>query len=249
MIKISAVSYLNTLPFAYGIEQSDYIKKNSLINRDIPSECARKLKEGEVDLGLVPVAIIPQIKNPHVISNFCIGAIGKVHSVNLYSHTPIDQITEIVLDYQSKTSVNLCKVLCKHYWDISPSFIQGAAGYEQEVQPNQAAVIIGDRTFNIGEEFPYVYDLSEEWHHMTGLPFVFAAWVANRPLPDEYISAFNKAAEFGLEHVKEAIAFGKISIISPDEQYQYLTKSISYSLDEQKRKGLAHFLSLLESVA
>jgi chorismate dehydratase len=249
MIKISAVSYLNTLPFAYGIEKSDYIKNNSLINRDIPSECARKLKEYEVDLGLVPVAVIPEIETPFVISDFCIGAVGKVHSVNLYSHSPIDEIDEIVLDYQSKTSVNLCKVLCKYHWRISPKFIQGAEGYEQQIQPNQAAVIIGDRTFKIGDKFPFVYDLSEEWYLMTRLPFVFAAWVSNKPLPEEYISAFNSAAAFGLEHIREAILFGNISIISPEEQYVYLTKSISYSLDEQKRKGLAHFLTLLKTVS
>ena len=83
MIKISAVSYLNTLPFAYGIEKSDYIKNNSAISRDIPSECARKLLAGEVDLGLVPVAIIPQLKESHIISDYCIGAINKVHTVNL----------------------------------------------------------------------------------------------------------------------------------------------------------------------
>lgn len=248
MIKISAVSYLNTLPFAYGIEQSDYLKKNSDINRDIPSECARKLLEGEVDLGLVPVAIIPKLKEYYIISDYCIGAVGKVHSVNIYSYQPIENVTEILLDYQSRTSVNLCKVLCKHHWNITPKFIQGAAGYEKEILPHQAAVIIGDRTFAINGTFPYEYDLSEEWHKMTGLPFVFAAWVANKEIPKEYIKEFNLAAANGLNHIDKAIEFGNISLISKEDQKNYLTKSISYSLDEDKRAGLDRFLVLLKTL-
>ena len=248
MIKISAVSYLNTLPFAYGIEQSDYIKAHSTINRDIPSECARKLVEGEVDLGLVPVAIIPILKEYHIISDYCIGAVGKVHSVNLYSYQPIENVTEILLDYQSRTSVNLCKVLCKHHWNIAPKFIQGAAGYEGEILNHQAAVIIGDRTFAINGTFPYEYDLSEEWHKMTGLPFVFAAWIANKEIPKLYIEEFNLAAATGLKHIDQSIEFGNITLISKEEQKKYLTQSISYSLDDDKRKGLARFLELLKTL-
>lgn len=248
MIKISAVSYLNTLPFAYGIEQSEYLKKNSDINRDIPSECARKLVEGEVDLGLVPVAIIPHLEKHFIISDYCIGAVGKVHSVNLYSHKPVDQITEVVLDYQSRTSVNLCKILCKHYWNISPQFIQGAAGYEKEILPHQAAVIIGDRTFALNGTFAFEYDLSETWFEMTSLPFVFAAWVANKEIPQDYIKEFNIAAANGLKHIDDAIAFGNITLISREDQKNYLTNSISYQFDDKKKEGLAKFLELLRTL-
>ncbi len=248
MIKISAVSYLNTLPFAFGIEQSEYVKANSHINRDIPSECARKLMEGEVDLGLVPVAIIPKLKEYHIISDYCIGAVGKVHSVILYSHQPIEEVTEILLDYQSRTSVNLCKILCKHHWNITPKFIQGAAGYEQEILPHQAAVIIGDRTFAINGTFPYEYDLSEEWFKMTDLPFVFAAWIANKEIPKAYIEEFNLAAANGLKHIEEAIEFGNITLINKADQKKYLTQSISYTLDDDKRAGLSRFLELLKTL-
>lgn len=245
MIKISAVSYLNTLPFAYGIEQSEYIKNNSVISRDIPSECARKLLAGEVELGLVPVAIIPQLKESYIISDYCIGAVNKVHSVNLYSHYPIDEVTKIKLDYQSRTSVNLCKILCKKHWHVAPRFEQASIGFENNIDSQEAAVIIGDRTFNLEDSYPYVYDLSEEWYKMTGLPFVFAAWVANKEIPADYIVEFNEACANGIDHIDEAIEFGNIDIINQEAQKKYLTESISYSLDADKRKGLSLFLKLL----
>ena len=69
------------------------------LSRDIPSECARKLIAGEVDLGLVPVAVIPEVNNAQIISDYCIGAEGKVHSVLLLSETPLEEIEKVYLDY------------------------------------------------------------------------------------------------------------------------------------------------------
>ena len=79
-LKISAVSYLNTKPFLYGLFQSG-MEDSIDLSLDIPSECARKLVAGEVDLGLIPVAVIPQLKTPHIISDYCIGTEGAVKTV------------------------------------------------------------------------------------------------------------------------------------------------------------------------
>lgn len=248
MIKISAVSYLNTLPFIYGIEQSPYLIENSIISRDMPSDCAKKLLNNEVDLGLVPVAIIPQLKESHIITNYCIGAIGAVHTVMLYSNSPIEDVKEIILDYQSRTSVNLCKILCKEHWMVTPQFMDATEGYENHIKQNQAAVIIGDRTFKLNGTFKYEYDLAEEWQKMTHLPFVFAAWVANKKIDEHYINEFEKACAFGVQHIKEAIEQGKISFISKENQLTYLSQYISYHLDNQKQKGLDLFLQLLKKL-
>src|SRR5665213_3010681 len=98
MIRISAVSYLNTKPFLYGLELAHI--PDVEISLDNPAECARKLIENEVDLGLVPVAIIPLLKEAHILPGFCIGADGAVESVKLYSHVPLEKIKTILLDYQ-----------------------------------------------------------------------------------------------------------------------------------------------------
>src|ERR1043166_8619691 len=107
-IKISAVAYLNSKPFIYGLEHSRVLDQIDL-QLDIPSECARKLINNEVEIGLVPVAVLPLIRDRQIISDYCIGAVGKVNSVMLYSDVPLDEIRTVLLDYQSRTSVTLVK--------------------------------------------------------------------------------------------------------------------------------------------
>ena len=110
--KLSVVSYLNTIPFIYGLKQSGLDKKLD-ISLDIPSVCAEKLLSGKVDIGLVPIVVIKQMENPQIISNFCIGADGEVDTVCLFSDVSIEKVESIYLDYQSKTSVELLKILLK----------------------------------------------------------------------------------------------------------------------------------------
>ncbi len=88
MIKISAISYLNTKPFLYGLFQKG-IDELTEMSFDIPSVCAQKLISGEVDLGLIPVAVIPQIKNPYIISDYCIGTEGEVKTVSIFGKKPL----------------------------------------------------------------------------------------------------------------------------------------------------------------
>lgn len=243
--KVSIVSYLNTTSFLYGIEKDQDLLEQIELYKDIPSECARKLLEGEVDLGLIPVAVIPQLKEAHIVSDYCIGAIGKVKSVLLLSEVPLHEIESIYLDYQSKTSVNLCKILCSELWKIQTNFLHAHEGYEQNIKGNTAGVIIGDRTFHLDKAYPYQYDLAEEWQKLTSLPFVFAAWVSNKKLDNTFIERFNLALKAGLEQQDQAIAAQKDSSISQEELQEYLSKYIQFDLDAAKQEGMNLFLSKL----
>ena len=240
-IKVSAVSYLNTLPFLYGINNSE-LKDQLDLSLDIPSDCANKLLTGKVDLGLVPVAILPQLKAYHIVSDYCIGAIGDVDSVALYSDVPLDEIKEIYLDYQSKTSVNLVQVLAREYWHISPQFINASKGYENKIEGNTAGVIIGDRTFNLSKEYNYKYDLSGEWKNYAGLPFVFACWVSNIELPKIFIKQFNEALGIGVDNIDAVLLNQNQENISAAVLENYLKNSISYTLDEEKHRAITKFL-------
>lgn len=242
-IKISAVSYLNTLPFIYGIEQNAELLNQIVLSKDIPSECARKLIDGEVDLGLIPVAAIPELTESHIISNYCIGAIGKVRSVLLLSDVPIEEIETIYLDYQSRTSVKLCQILCEHHWKTAPLFVKAGLGYEQKIAGKTAGVIIGDRTFHLKKKYSYQYDLAEEWKKMTALPFVFAAWVSNRKLPLEFIEKFNKAIYLGLNNIELIVKNQKDLNITQKVLMEYFTENISYELDNAKKDALTLFLN------
>jgi chorismate dehydratase len=243
-IRLSAVSYLNTKPFLYGIQNSqELLQYISELKTDIPSVCATKLMSGEADLGLIPVAVIPELPSPFIVSDYCIGAEGPVHTVMLYSRKPLDEVKKIYLDYQSKTSVKLVQVLAKDWWKISPEFIPAKIGFENTFE--EAAVVIGDRTFELNGKFPFEYDLSEEWKKMTGLPFVFACWVSNKPLEKEFTIVFNEALKTGISAIEEV---ARINAIKGIDLKEYFQKYISYDFTSEKKKALNLFWQLIKTL-
>ena len=239
-IRISAVTYLNTKPFVYGIENSGYLK-NYRLELDIPSVCAAKLRNDEADIGLVPVAVIPGFKEYRILTDYCIGAVGAVRSVMLFGDVGMGQIKKVYLDYHSETSVLLARILAARYWKINPEWLQGKQGFEKNIVGTTAGVVIGDRALNLCGKFQYSYDLAEEWYRFTSLPFVFACWVANKPLPGDFIDAFAKAIEFGVKHKEEAVT--TLGLISKGlSAKDYVNNCISYELDAQKQNGMELFL-------
>ena len=243
-IKISVVSYLNSQPFIYGLKQSKLIKHVDL-QLDIPSVCAQKLMHGKVDIGLVPVAILPQLKQYYILSDYCIGAEGKVGSVMLYSNVPLEEITTILLDYQSNTSILLVKILANHHWKISPQWVPAGLNYENEIIGKTAAVIIGDRTFELGNKFNYSYDLAEEWHKFTKLPFVFACWVSNKKMSVNFIKKFNAALKYGIDNRSQLISELLINKAFHTDIDVYLNRNIKYIFDDEKKNALKFFLSYI----
>ena len=242
--RIGAVSYLNTRPLLFGLEQSGLMPQIELV-KAYPAKIAQDLMEGRIDMGLVPVAVIPLLKEAHFVSNYCIGAEGEVASVCIFSQVPIEQVEKVYLDYQSRTSVQLARILLEQYWKKEVEFIKAEEGYIQAIEGTTAGVIIGDRALAARPHFKYIYDLAEGWKSHTGLPFVFATWIANKPMPAEFMEAFDKANAFGLQHINEVIAS-----IPANEQvydlYTYYMENISYHLTAEKRKGLELYLSLLK---
>jgi chorismate dehydratase len=243
--RIGAVSYLNTRPLLLGLAQEGFKNRIDLV-KSYPAKIAQELLAGQIDIGLVPVAIIPQLTHPHIISNYVIGTNGAVASVALFSEVPIDEIKSIYLDYQSRTSVQLLKILLAQFWKKEVEFLAATEGYIDQISGTTAGLIIGDRALDNLNKFPYMYDLGLAWKQHTGLPFVFAAWVANQPIPAEFMAAFDAANGYGLAHLEEVI-----SLIPANEQvydlHKYYTENISYVYDEEKKLGLNAFLNLIKS--
>ena len=241
-IKISAVSYTNTLPFIYGIENSNIINHIEL-SKDIPSICAQKLLDNVVDIGLIPVAVIPKLNNYEIISDYCIGASAPVRSVILGSFKPLNEIETIYLDYHSRSSVMLTRILAKRFWKIDVKWTNTTEGFENRIKDNDAAVIIGDKALAVEKKFPYVYDLADEWIKNTKLPFVFAAWVTNKNLGDTFKKEFNSTLKYGINHIDDLIQSYDFSYlpkhVNPKE---YLTVNIDFLLDDKKYEGLDLFL-------
>jgi len=210
---------------------------------EYPSKIAGMLVDGTIDVGLVPVAIIPKLKEWNILPGYCIGAEGNVASVCLFSEQPMENINKVLLDYQSRSSVNLCKILLKHYWKKEVVLEGASEDFREQIKGSTAGVVIGDRALEQRKISPYMYDLAGAWKAMTGLPFLFAAWIANKKLPDDFITLFNEANALGLNNIDAIIEE------NPYDTYSlktYYTQNISYNLTEDKMKGLELFLKLLQ---
>ncbi len=238
------VSYYNSIPFLYGLQHSEYIKENCEIILKYPSECAQMLLDKQCDVALVPVGIIPDLKISYIVSKYCIGAEGKVRSVILASRVPLEQISKVYLDYQSATSVRLVKILAKNYWKINPEFVQSKPGYEKHIKGTTAGVIIGDRCFEY-TDYEYQYDLAEQWIKFTNYPFVFAVWLAVKPMKAEVKKALNEALEYGVTNIDDVIQTYKKEFNKNMNPWQYYKENISYYLNESKSKGMNSFIKYM----
>ncbi|MCJ0743363.1 menaquinone biosynthetic enzyme MqnA/MqnD family protein [Pedobacter montanisoli] len=235
-IKISSVSYTNSKPFVYGLQHSELINEIDL-SLDIPSDCAAKLIDNKVDIGLIPVAAIPFVPNANIIGSYCIGSVGAVDSVFIFSNLPIEEVRTVKLDPQSRTSNNLAKVLLKFHFKKEVEFTTDANA------DTDALVLIGDRTFGKKTTYPFAYDMGKEWMNFTGLPFMYAAWVANKQIPESFVKEFDKALLMGLNHREKLIS--ELPIEKGIDLHDYLMHKLDFTLSEEKLKAKDLFLKLI----
>ncbi|MCL8001107.1 hypothetical protein M8994_23220, partial [Brucella sp. 21LCYQ03] len=109
-----------------------------------------------------------------------------------------------------------------------------------------AEVLIGDRTFGQKEAHAYAYDLGACWKEFTGLPFAFAVWAANKPLPDTFEKVFNEALASGIEHMDQVIA--TLPNLPNFDFADYLLKKLDFNLTDEKRQAIARYLELYQTL-
>lgn len=246
-IRISAVSYANTYPLLYGLYEHP-IREEIVVSTDPPAVCADKVKAGEADLGLVPVVEYPSIPGARIISPFCIGADGLVRTVCLYHQKPLEQVDTVYLDTQSRTSVALTKVLMKRLWKrrmrYQPLIAEGQAPLMEE---SSAVLLIGDKCFEAEQKYPLQTDLSESWKELTGMPFVFACWIANRSLPDGFEERLSEALQTGVQNTDQVIGyFRPQNPLLNGQLKQYLEENIKYNFGTPQREAMERFLSYVK---
>ncbi len=243
-IKIASVSYLNSVPFNFGITNSGAI--DAELQLATPSECSRMLRSGEVDIALIPVAEFPDLQRElgvEIVTSHCIGAVSAVRSVVLMSDERPCDIQRIWLDPDSRTSVKLMAYLCREHLHIDPKWLRLSSMESlQHPEDGDAFLLIGDKVFEHEDEFEYTIDLAEEWISHSGLPFVFAVWCSRSDVDQKTLDQLEDALTWGVEHTYEAM----ISLrpdIEIEDGYRYLTENIDTLLDSAKREGMAKFLS------
>jgi chorismate dehydratase len=243
-IRVGIVNYLNTRPLLYGLQKKPIAEIIDLVG-DYPAKVADMLQKGEIDVGLIPVAAIPKLDTYYIVGNYCIGTEGEIASVALFSEVPMNEIRKVYLDYQSRTSVALLKYLMKEYWGINPEIIQAEnENYRNQITGTTAGLVIGDRALEQRKASTFIYDLGSEWRKITGLPFVFAAWVSTKPLPEDFIQLFDKANAEGLRYIDEIVNAAQYEFY---DLRKYYNLHLSYRLDDAKRKGMEYFLRVINN--
>lgn len=245
MTHIGAVGFLNARPLTHGLGDDPHVS----VRFDVPSECARLLHAGEIDLGLVPA--IELLRGPvtyDIVPGLAIGCDGPVNSVALFSRVPVGDIQRVALDTSSRSSAALLRVLAHHHYAIAPEYVDAPPDLAQMLGVADAALLIGDPALrapwtDLGVE---KHDLGEAWKAFTGLPFVFAVWAAWPGRATEAVVArLHEARHAGL---------AAIPLLAADEAYsaggdaarleQYLRRNIRYDLDDEALRGLMRYLQL-----
>lgn len=263
-VRITAVSYLNTLPFIYGLEQQVAVREFSpnppggkgekpshgdvILSLAVPSEGVKAILNGDADIALIPVGAVPAVREKiptaRIITDYCIGAEGNVETVALFSDSPLEDIHTIYLDSHSRTSVLLARILADERWKIAPEWIDSTDIEQTRLEKGEAFIAIGDKTFEMTPKYAYKYDLAEEWARLTGgMPFVFAVWVAANGKGTAYAPKLNEALRYGVEHIAESITdtVRRSRNFDFGTAHRYLTENIKFNFDERKQEALELF--------
>ena len=179
-VRFGAVAYLNTKPLIYGLEER--LGECGTLSLALPSRLAKDMEDGLLDVGLIPV--VEYLRNRdryHIVSDAGIACQGPVWSVRILFRVPPDRVRTLGTDEGSRTSVALSQVLFASRFGSIPTSIPFPIGSEPRDCPADAVLVIGDRAMNperFRSEFLLDWDLGDEWFKETGLPFIFALWVA-----------------------------------------------------------------------
>jgi predicted solute-binding protein len=243
-IRVGAVSYLNTVPLVWGMLHGDQ-RRQVHLSFSIPSQCARQIESGEIDVGLVPVAEIAR-QNLPIVSDVGIACFGPVRSILLVSRVPWHSVKTLAADASSRTSVQLARVVLAERFGVTPLIAEHEPVLDDMLSRADAALVIGDPALRIQpEQLPYeCLDLGEEWRKLTGSPMVFAAWASQHEQPAMQAIA-HASYEYGRGRLEEIIdAEHTCRQISRELAETYLRQYIRFQLGREEMEGLRAFLEL-----
>lgn len=243
-VRIGAVQYLNARPLTVALAE---LAPNADITVDLPSRLADDLMAGRLDVALIPS--IEFFRNPGctIVSDACIACDGPVKSVKLFGRVPVEKIASLALDEGSRTSATMARVLLKERFGLEPRLEPLPIGATLSDTTADAVVLIGDRGMVPPQEpFAFVWDLGQQWCLWTGLPFVFAMWIARPDWDLDGLDAlFAAAREVGLQRLESIAeeAYGRIGI-SYDECLGYLRDHLTFHLGQRQWRALETFCQL-----
>ncbi len=249
-LRVATVPYVNAAPLIWGFRTGAVRDRIDLIGEP-PARIPDKLRQGTVDVGLIPVIEYQRLAGVSFLPFLCVAARRRARSVYLACRRPLEEVRHIALDESSRTSAALLRVVLAHRRLTGITFTEQAPDLPAMLQRADAALLIGDPALTSATVGLEVYDLAAEWFAMTGLPFVFAAW-AVRPgtaLPDG-ARPFAESLRHGLEHIDDiAREHGRRLGLPESSVADYLRQNIHHQLGPEERRSLELFFRRAHDLA
>jgi chorismate dehydratase len=270
-LKISAISYLNTAPLLWDFE---HVQAGTGLVTDIdfdisytiPSACARALRAGTADIGIIPAAAYATVPDLVILPDVAIAARRAVRSILLVSRIPVDpltvdpltkdqwgeQVRSVALDTSSMTSVALAKILFAKWLGGAREYKPMAPDLDAMLGACDAALLIGDPALQVDRTRYFTLDLAEEWVARTGKSFVFAFWAIRKQAlagrnGAAIAEAFQKSRDRGLspKNLESIVREWSPRLgLTVEAVRAYLTHNIHYYLDPPCLEGLALYYRL-----
>lgn len=187
------INYTNILPIYYFFNEKRFSEKVEIIPQ-IPSQLNQEMELGTIDLG--PISSFSYAENQelyYLLPQLSVSCHGKVRSIFLFSKRPIKQLdgAAIALTSSSATSVALLKIILEHFHQAKVTYESMSPSLADMMENHDAALLIGDDALRASwdkRQYPYIYDLGEEWHKLTGKGMTFAVWAVRKEVTQKYPS-------------------------------------------------------------
>jgi chorismate dehydratase len=252
--RIGVVSYMNAKPLTWALEHGQVPGVEVVL--DVPSKLADELRAGRLDAAMLSSVVALREPRFRILAGAgCLAADGPVQSVLLFSKVHIPQIRSVALDTSSITSVALTRILLEQLHGLRPTYDHHPPDLPAMLADHDAALMIGDpglAQYFRGEDPLAAYDvldLGRAWRDWTGLPFVFAAWLARDEVNDGLEAILREARELSKRQVPAIAAAEAARLNLPEGVCRfYLDHVMRYDLGEREQAGLARFAELVRQL-
>ena len=266
-MRIGRIPYVNCYPVYGAIDRGVVGLEGSLVT-GVPSALNKRMADGTLDISVVSaVEYARDARRYLLLPDLAISCDGPVQRVMLFSRRPAEELDgrRVIVSRSSMTSVALVELLFENVWRARPEFVAGdaemsdIAGFDRE--PHEARLVIGDAALVLrgarprvvdstaSASYAFAYDLGEVWTDWTGLPFVFAVWVAQRTAPVAEALGIHASLitsrNWGLEHLDVLAAqASQATGVSQRVCHEYLS-GLDYGLSYEHLAGLTEFFRRL----
>ncbi len=251
-MRIGKINYANLFPIFYALTKEVDCKEYEFVE-GVPSEVNDLLREGAVQIS--PSSSVEYLRREDIytiLDGHSISSSGPIGSILLFSKRPIETLDglTVLTSSQSETSVALLDIILRIFYDLRCPLLSTAAPLPKAMESHSAYLLIGDDALREALRWPrlYIYDLGDIWHKNTGLPFVFALWIARKDFCEREPRMFERfrndldaAKKAALKSLKDFAARSSLASVLSDDEIVSYWKGISYDLGDEHKRGLALF--------